>query len=389
MGAGVQGKWHVANGLAGSASQNAHRQRKRKRSPAETLKAKAQQIPFSLSGTGEQDELIDHYTVEPRQQWDKMGRYNSFILKDKKFQRGDFVLVANETTRERTNNARDSKQMTGESSRFWIAYILEIRAADENRVFARVYWMYWPDELPPGTFSGKKSIQGRQPYHGRNELIASNHMDVIDVLCVEGPASVKQWMESSDDDLNSEFIWRQRFDCHQKRLTSAEPICRCELPANPHRRTIGCSACGMWFHEWCLLWDTLERLRNRLQDREGTPPGKWTRVNGSECQGGLRCSYAETDDQETLTMMSKDMDILESSISRSLAQLLEPRGEDEQTETVGREPNPYRTLPHPFEAELKLDEGPIVVKVKNAEKEGPSSTFLAAVHCSGCGGPMT
>ena len=79
MGAGVQGKWHVANGLAGSASQNAHRQRKRKRSPAETLKAKAQQIPFSLSGTGEQDELIDYYTVEPRQQWDKMGRYNSFI----------------------------------------------------------------------------------------------------------------------------------------------------------------------------------------------------------------------------------------------------------------------------------------------------------------------
>ncbi|WAO97139.1 BAH domain-containing protein [Fusarium falciforme] len=68
-----------------------------------------------------------------------MGRYNSFILKDKKFQRGDFVLVANETTRERTNNARSSKQMTGESSRFWIAYILEIRAANENRVFARVY----------------------------------------------------------------------------------------------------------------------------------------------------------------------------------------------------------------------------------------------------------
>ncbi|KAJ4169207.1 hypothetical protein NW754_001540 [Fusarium falciforme] len=265
MGAGVQGKWHVANGLA-----------------------KAQQIPFSLSGTREQDELIDYYTVEPRQQWDKMGRYNSFILKDKKFQRGDFVLVANETTRERTNNARSSKQMTGESSRFWIAYILEIRAADENRVFARVYWMYWPDELPPGTFSGKKSIRGRQPYHGRNELIASNHMDVIDVLCVEGPASVKQWMESSDDDLNSDFIWRQRFDCHQKRLTSAEPICRCELPANPHRRTIGCSACGMWFHEWCLLWDTLERLRNRLQDCEATPPG-----NGREStEVSARAVYA-------------------------------------------------------------------------------------------------
>ncbi|KAJ4178692.1 hypothetical protein NW759_017338 [Fusarium solani] len=389
MGADVQGQWHVANGLVGPTSQNVHRQRKRKRSPAETPNAKAQQIPFLLSGAREQDEPIDYYTVQPRQQWDEMDRYKIFVVKGQRFQCGNFVLVANEATRERTNNTRDSKQMTDESRRPWIAYILEIRAADENRVFARVYWMYWPDELPPGTFNGKKSIQGRQPYHGHNELIASNHMDVISVLCVEGPASVKQWMESSDDGLDSEYIWRQIFDCHQKRLTSAEPICSCGLPANPHRRTIGCSACGMWFHEWCLLRDTLERLRNRLQDYKGTLPGKWSRANGSACQGGLRCSDAETDDRETLATTSKDMDILESNMSRLLAQLLEPRDRDDQTETVAREPNPYRTLPHPFEAELKLDEVPIVVKIKISEKEGPSSTFLAAVHCSGCGGPMT
>jgi hypothetical protein len=35
--------------------------------------------------------------------------------------------------------------------------------------------MYWPDELPPGTIDRKKTVQGRQPYHGTNELIASNH----------------------------------------------------------------------------------------------------------------------------------------------------------------------------------------------------------------------
>ncbi|KAH7137824.1 hypothetical protein EDB81DRAFT_656213 [Dactylonectria macrodidyma] len=390
MAAGIQGKWHVANGLVGSPSQekNGYRQRKRKRSPAGTLKAKAQQSPFSLSGTLAQDELIDYYTVEPRQQWDKMSRYNSFILRNRKFERGDFVLVANETTVKKANNARDSKQTTGESSHFWIAYILEIRAADENRVFARVYWMYWPDELPPGTINGKKSIRGRQLYHGRNELIASNHMDVIDVLSVEGPASVKQWMESSDDEFNSDFFWRQRFNCHQKRLTSAQPICRCKLPANPHRRTIGCSICGMWFHEWCLIRDTLERLRNTLQDSEGTLPGKWTRVDGSNCQGDLTCSDAETDGQEALAMMSKGMDILEAIVSRSLAQLLEPGREDKPTETVAREPNPYRTLPSPFEATLKLDKGTVVVEIKNSGKEGAWSTFLAEVHCSGCGGPM-
>lgn len=56
----------------------------------------------------------------------------------------------------------------------WVARILEIRASDEHHVYARVYWMYWPDELPPGTQDGKKHVSGRQPYHGRNELIASN-----------------------------------------------------------------------------------------------------------------------------------------------------------------------------------------------------------------------
>jgi len=57
----------------------------------------------------------------------------------------------------------------------WVARILEIRASDEHHVYARVYWMYWPDELPPNTQDGRKTVQGRQSYHGKAELIASNH----------------------------------------------------------------------------------------------------------------------------------------------------------------------------------------------------------------------
>lgn len=57
----------------------------------------------------------------------------------------------------------------------WVARILEIRASDEHHVYARVYWMYWPDELPQGTHDGKKVVHSRQPYHGMNELVASNH----------------------------------------------------------------------------------------------------------------------------------------------------------------------------------------------------------------------
>lgn len=90
-----------------------------------------------------------------------------------------FVFVANEATIERQKSA-PSQDGTSTVRRFytdWVARILEIRAADEHHVYARVYWMYSPDELPAGTLDGKKYVQGRQPYHGQNELIASNHSE--------------------------------------------------------------------------------------------------------------------------------------------------------------------------------------------------------------------
>lgn len=61
---------------------------------------------------------------------------------------------------------------------YWVAKILEVRALDEHHVYARVYWMYSPDELPPNTLDNKKLVSGRQPYHGQNELIASNHSEL-------------------------------------------------------------------------------------------------------------------------------------------------------------------------------------------------------------------
>ena len=88
-----------------------------------------------------------------------------------------FVFVANESTIERQKSAQalGSLGPIRKKDDDWVARILEIRAADEHHVYARVYWMYWPDELPAGTVDGKRTVQGRQPYHGQNELIASNH----------------------------------------------------------------------------------------------------------------------------------------------------------------------------------------------------------------------
>jgi hypothetical protein len=94
-----------------------------------------------------------------------------------KYYNGEFVYVANEATKERQ---RTTNKTTGGADLlrpedYWVAKLLEIRAADEHHVYARIYWMYWPDELPPNTLDGKRTLSGRQFYHGRNELIASNH----------------------------------------------------------------------------------------------------------------------------------------------------------------------------------------------------------------------
>ena len=54
----------------------------------------------------------------------------------------------------------------------WVAKVLEVRAKDNQHVYLRVFWLYWPDELP----------NGRQPYHGANEFIMSNAMDIVDAM---------------------------------------------------------------------------------------------------------------------------------------------------------------------------------------------------------------
>lgn len=99
------------------------------------------------------------------------------LVNGSKYFSDNYIFVANESTIERQKSVANREQIgpRSKSDDDWVARILEIRASDEHHVYARVYWMYWPDELPANTLDGKKYISGRQPYHGLNELIASNH----------------------------------------------------------------------------------------------------------------------------------------------------------------------------------------------------------------------
>ncbi|KAH8658920.1 hypothetical protein BGZ61DRAFT_465711 [Ilyonectria robusta] len=243
---------------------------KRKRdSQEEESMVQIQNSPFLPTGAFKTHDTMDvSYTVEPGKIWPSMTRYNSFILNGVKYYNEDFIFVANKSTIERQQVAASlgKDEPTKQSADDWVARILEIRAADEYHVYARVYWMYWPEELPHGTLDGKKMVQGRQLYHGQKELIASNHMDIINVVSVTMPATVVQWIELDDDKIQDALYWRQAFDFCNSQLSSVDILCKCETPANPDRMIVGCTstACGKWIYKECLNYDVLMRVYGQL-----------------------------------------------------------------------------------------------------------------------------
>lgn len=271
-----------------------------------------QHSPFQPRGSFKTHQSMDlSYWVEPRKRWLDMTRYNSFVraclflsilpfgppppavatrqsetisrgkenddtrltivpspllpprpcraVNNSKYYNEDYVYIANDATIERQKAAggKDADGDDFQTSDYWIAKILEVRALDEHHVYARIYWMYSPDELPRNTMDGKRLIRGRQPYHGQNELIASNHskpfpppgapspsllvahggagekkekeagnlsrgefiVDVINVVSIAMHAVVNQWVESDDEQVHDALYWRQAFDCRTSQLS--------------------------------------------------------------------------------------------------------------------------------------------------------------------------
>ncbi|KAH9999573.1 hypothetical protein F4779DRAFT_635976 [Xylariaceae sp. FL0662B] len=243
--------------------------RRRQESEDQTQpKVLLQASPFSPMGKFKDphNTMDRHYQVQPYKRWTDMTRYNSFVLNGVKYWSEGFIFVANNSTIERQKNPGEALQPRKKSDDDWVARILEIRASDEHHVYARVYWMYWPDELPPGTQDGKRFVQGRQPYHGANELIASNHMDVINVVSVTAAATVNLWDETNEDEVQPALYWRQAFDVRSMELSSAEPRCKCNRPENPDKKLIGCTNedCRKWLHDDCLIHEALLNTYKRL-----------------------------------------------------------------------------------------------------------------------------
>ncbi len=91
--------------------------------------------------------------------------------------------------------------------------------------------MYWPEELPPPSVKAADQVNkdsGKRTYHGSHELIASNYMEVLDVLSFAGKADVPQWFEE-DDNLQSKLYWRQTYNRTTQALSVS--VCQTEVPS--------------------------------------------------------------------------------------------------------------------------------------------------------------
>lgn len=137
----------------------------------------------------------------------------------------------------------------------WKAKVLEVRALDPEHVYIRVAWLNRPEDLDTG----------RKAYHGKNELIPTNQMDIIDAMAVNGRLDIYQWLEGNDDTPMpgiEEYFWRQTYDfVNSRTFSKLRAICVDDMPQNPDEMILQCAneECRKWLHVKCVAEDAVRR----------------------------------------------------------------------------------------------------------------------------------
>jgi hypothetical protein len=163
--------------------------------------------------------------------WLQMNLYKSFlctvtlplvlhvliiVVSNERFGLNDKIFVNSQEppddgTKEEDDEA-PQKTIDDTDKTLWVANVVEVRAQNAWNVWVRIEWFYRPDELPGG----------RQPYHGKREVIKSSVQDIISAHTVAGHADVTHW-EEMDDAKDSDGIdglfWRQTFDPYEGKLS--------------------------------------------------------------------------------------------------------------------------------------------------------------------------
>ncbi|KAI9642318.1 hypothetical protein NHQ30_009120 [Ciborinia camelliae] len=216
-----------------------------------------------------ENELNQYYTVVPNKEWTTMRKYNNFIIQGETFKSNEIVYVKGKT------------EAGTEPKDFWVARILQVRAKNPQHVYALIAWMYWRDELPATAKAGDEAspTSKQRKYHGNFELIASNYLDVVDVLTFAGKLDVEHFTEKIVDGAvldPKNFYWRQTFCRSTQRLSDLPVYCICNGHYNPdireYEHICDNGACQTLYHSKCLVEDALTKKYYEEYPQNGAEP---------------------------------------------------------------------------------------------------------------------
>ncbi|MEW5319358.1 MAG: hypothetical protein WDW38_010516 [Sanguina aurantia] len=118
----------------------------------------------------------------------------------------------------------------------------------------RVAWFYLPEDLD----------SGRKSFHGRKELLDSEHEDPVPVGSIIYHIRVHSLMEyEALETIGKPDHFRRFFFNTTTRnfVPDQVPVlCVCRMPYNPDNKMVGCDTCGEWYHISCLNSHTAAEL---------------------------------------------------------------------------------------------------------------------------------
>ncbi|KAH0563308.1 hypothetical protein GP486_002122 [Trichoglossum hirsutum] len=148
--------------------------------------------------------FIDNISIEPHGKWKELKVHSYFKIGHRRFDVGQDIFVNNSDIPQGSNLSEKDLY------KLWPAKIIEIRVDGLKGVFILVGWYYWPEGLPGG----------RQNHHLINELIASNHVDIIAATTVATHAQIRSWQGRNGPEKLKGFFCVDYYDVVEKRVYS-------------------------------------------------------------------------------------------------------------------------------------------------------------------------
>ncbi|EXJ74335.1 uncharacterized protein A1O5_02631 [Cladophialophora psammophila CBS 110553] len=212
----------------------------------------------------EMADLSIDFSIRPGSAWQSLRRFKNALFSEPyndSYTVGEFVYVNRHDPAPPAPpaDASEDEKLQYDKDNLWVGLIAEFRGG-ASRVLVRLFWVYWPHELP----------MGRQPYHGKRELVLSNHVDIVEAHTISGHAEVSHWDE--DDDSNKtvlrERYWRQTLNITASpanMLSKLRQFCTCSGYDNPELDMYQCRHCSTWNHEACLIVDLEKRAWKKFK----------------------------------------------------------------------------------------------------------------------------